>query len=317
VGLTDFKSDGLDATIGAVGSTPSHSRQSIMGFMDAPAPSRPSAHSSSVTINRQMVTNFLDDCRYCNLSAETINDFYRVYLTRFTDALAKSLFDVSKPDVMAFLSSLDCSPGGRHAYFRAIRAFYNWCVDEGQLERSPVEGMKAPKVPKPLRYKVPLDALDRLLEACESVRDKLIVSMLADTGMRRTELASIKVADMDTAQQTIRIWGKGAKQRVVCYGSRTAELLAQYIDGAALKDKLFGLSNYGISKVLKTLHRKTGIKCNPHSFRRTFATESVRNGVNLFYVQSLLGHESLTMTRIYAEQVNSEDAVRAYKPVLT
>ena len=59
-----------------------------------------------------------------------------------------------------------------------------------------------------------------------------------------------------------------------------------------------------------------GIKCNAHSFRRTFATESVRNGMNLFHVQSLLGHSSLTMTRIYAEQVNSEDAIEAYKAVV-
>jgi integrase len=54
----------------------------------------------------------------------------------------------------------------------------------------------------------------------------------------------------------------------------------------------------------------------PHAFRRTYACESVRNGMNLFYVQSLLGHSTLTMTRIYAEQVNSEDAIKAYKPVV-
>ena len=69
--------------------------------------------------------------------------------------------------------------------------------------------------------------------------------------------------------------------------------------------------------MLKRLGEKTGIKCNAHAFRRTFACESVRNGVNLFHVQSLLGHESLTMTRIYAEQVGSEDAIKAYKPIVT
>jgi hypothetical protein len=71
-----------------------------------------------------------------------------------------------------------------------------------------------------------------------------------------------------------------------------------------------------ITNLLKELGEKTGIKCNAHSFRRTFATESVRNGMNLFHVQSLLGHSSLTMTRIYAEQVNSEDAIKPYKAVV-
>ena len=65
--------------------------------------------------------------------------------------------------------------------------------------------------------------------------------------------------------------------------------------------------------MLAGLESLTGIKCNALSFRRTFATESVRNGMNLFHVQSLLGHSSLTMTRIYAEQVNSEDAIKAIR----
>ena len=68
--------------------------------------------------------------------------------------------------------------------------------------------------------------------------------------------------------------------------------------------------------MLSDLESVTGIKCTAHSFRRTFATESVRNGMNLFHVQSLLGHSNLTMTRIYAEQVNSEDAIKAYKAVI-
>ena len=69
--------------------------------------------------------------------------------------------------------------------------------------------------------------------------------------------------------------------------------------------------------MLSRLGGKTGIKCNAHAFRRTFATESVRNGLNLFFVQSLLGHSNLTMTRVYAEQVSSEDAIKAYKPIIT
>ena len=71
-----------------------------------------------------------------------------------------------------------------------------------------------------------------------------------------------------------------------------------------------------IEVALKRLEHRTGIKCNAHAFRRTFACESVRNGLNLFYIQSLLGHSTLTMTRIYAEQVGSEDAIRAYKAIV-
>ena len=140
--------------------------------------------------------------------------------------------------------------------------------------------------------------------------------MLADTGVRRSELATIEVADIDQDRRIIRVWGKGARQRLVRYGPSTAELLNEYEQNSHPSGALFGLKPWGITKVLKTLELKTGIKCNAHAFRRTFATESVRNDLNLFYVQSLLGHSSLTMTRIYAEQVSSEDAIAAYKPIV-
>ena len=93
-------------------------------------------------------------------------------------------------------------------------------------------------------------------------------------------------------------------------------LLEKYLDKHRPADGLLGLKPRGVAQVLVGLESLTGIKCNVHSFRRTFATESVRNGMNLFHALSLLGHSSLTTTRIYAEQVNSEDAIKAYTSVV-
>ena len=177
--------------------------------------------------------------------------------------------------------------------------------------------MKAPKVPKPLRHAVSVENIPRLLAACDAVRDKLIVLMLADTGLRLSELASIDLDGIDFQKQIIRVWGKGAKQRIVGYGPQTATLLAEYLNSTSVTNVLFNLKGRGIQFMLWRLEKRTSIKCNAHAFRRTFATESVSNGLNIFYVQSLLGHSSLTMTRIYAEQVNSEDAIKAYKPIVT
>jgi site-specific recombinase XerD len=93
--------------------------------------------------------------------------------------------------------------------------------------------------------------------------------------------------------------------------------MAEYLDEMELKGNQTFIPNvWVITNLLNELEEKTSIRCNAHSFRRTFATESVRNGMNLFHVQSLLGHSSLTMTRIYAEQVNSKDAIKAYKAVV-
>ena len=242
--------------------------------------------------------------------------FYEGYLTRFVNTIYKPLLEISKNDIATVLGSLACNAGGKHAYFRVLRAFYRWTCQEGLLVNNPMVNMKAPKVPTPLRYAVDLDAIPVLLGACENLLEKLIVSLLADTGLRLSELASLRVGNIDLTVGSIAVWGKGAKQRTVCFGPSTKVLLEKYLDAYRPTDGLLGLKPNGVARVLTRLESLTGIRCNAHSFRRTFATESVRNGMNLFHVQSLLGHSSLTMTRIYAEQVNSEDAIKAYKAVV-
>ncbi len=270
--------------------------------------SRPRAHPPAGDV--RLVNSFVSDRRLRGLSPRTCQ-FYEGYLTRFVNTVDKPLLDVSKSDIATVLASLDCNAGGKHAYFRVLRAFYRWACQEGLLENSPMVNMKAPKVPTPLRYSVDLDAIPVLLAACQNLRDKLVVSLLADTGLRLSELASLKVGDIDLEESSIAVWGKGAKQRKVCFGPFTQVMLKKYLDDYSPTDGLLGLKPRGVAQVLAGLESVTGIKCNAHSFRRTFATESVRNGMNLFHVQSLLGHSSLTMTRIYAEQVNSEDAIKA------
>lgn len=143
------------------------------------------------------------------------------------------------------------------------------------------------------------------------------MSMLADTGVRRPELAAVRIGDIDLRASTIRVRGKGAKERWVIYWPSRDVLLSEYLPHNTGGGWPFDLGVWGIQFMLKRLARRTDIKYNAHAFRRTCACESVKNGMNLFYVQSLLGPKSLIMTRLYAEQVNSEDAIKASKPSVT
>ena len=140
------------------------------------------------------------------------------------------LLDVCKGDIATFFSFLNCNAGGKHAYFRVLRAFYRWAYQEELLVNSPMANMKAPKVPAPLRHSVALDAIPVLFGACDNLRDRLIVSLLADTGLRLSELASLMVWDINLSVDSMRVWGKGAKQRTVCFGPSTKLLLKQYLD---------------------------------------------------------------------------------------
>ena len=162
----------------------------------------------------------------------------------------KPLLDISKSDIATVLASLDCNAGGKHAYFRVLRAFYRWACQEGLLVNSPMVNMKAPKVPAPLRYSVDLDAIPVLLAACQNLRDKLVVSLLADTGLRLSELASFKVGHIELEESSIAVWGKGAKQRKVCFGPFTQVLLGEYLDEHRPTDRLLGLKPIGVAQVL-------------------------------------------------------------------
>ena len=253
-----------------------------------------------------------------SLSPQTIS-FYREklrYLCNHCNHLGISLFGLTKQDIQRLLLELPCNPGGKHAYLRGWRAFYSWAEDNDLVPANPCSKVRV-KVPKPLRHAVNVQDIPMLFDSCKTLRDKLIVSILADTGLRLSELAGLRLEDVDPQNRTITVWGKGAKQRVVRYGPLTSDLLAEYVRMSTPKETLFGLRPRGISVMLLRLGESVGLKCNAHSFRRTFATQSVRNGMNLFHVQSLLGHSNLTMTRIYAEQVSSEDAIEAYKPIVT
>ena len=265
-----------------------------------------------------LLHHFIKEKTARSLSPQTIG-FYREklqYLCNHCNHFGLSILSLGRQDIHKLLIGLRCNPGGKHAYLRAWRAFYSWAEENGLISGNPCSRVRV-RVPKPLRHAVQIEDIPRVLAGCATVRDKLIVSMLADTELRLSELSSISLSDMSLQTRTVKVWGKGAKERVVRYGPRTGALLDEYLHAAMTTDSLLELKPRGISIMLSRLGKATGVKCNAHSFRRTFATQSVRNGLNLFHIQSLLGHTTLAMIRLYAEQVGSEDAIEAYKPILT
>ena len=109
------------------------------------------AHPPSGTVRG--VESFLADRQLRGLSPSTCR-FYEGYLRRFLNTIDKPLLEVSKGDIAVVLASLSCNAGGKHAYFRVLRAFFRWACQEGLLVNSPMVNMKIPKVPAPLRYAV-------------------------------------------------------------------------------------------------------------------------------------------------------------------
>ncbi len=161
--------------------------------------------------------------------------------------------------------------------------------------------------------------LQRLLAACD-VRDRAIVLLLLDTGLRVSEAAGIGLADL-RPDGTIKVRGKGARERVVPVGAATRRAIAGVLEGRAPSAgdaPLFTgaaggrLTLTGIQQLLRRLRTRAGVarRCNPHTFRHTFAHRYLMNGGDVFTLQRMLGHSSLEMVRRYVALADGDMATR-------
>jgi site-specific recombinase XerD len=242
----------------------------------------------------------------------------RTTLPKFAVAMASkhvALLTVTRDDVRDFLNTVN-GVWNKHSHFRAIRAFYNWLEREGKIKISPCYKMQAPKTPKLVLPRPTLLEIRKLVDLAPTPRDKALISLMVDTGFRRCEIAGIQLGDINWNTRTIKVMGKGAKERVGRFSDTTEHHLREHLASYSPNGNIWGINYYGIGMVFRRLQRKTGITCNPHSFRRAWAIESIKQGVNLLDVQVLGGWEDLEMVKRYAREVNSEDAIARYKPLM-
>ncbi|MFC2016135.1 tyrosine-type recombinase/integrase [Chloroflexota bacterium] len=164
--------------------------------------------------------------------------------------------------------------------------------------------------------------VEHLIEQAENIRDKAIISLFADSGIRLNELLNIKESHIDWETQTIIIWGKGGKQRKAPFTKRTAKLLSEWIKvkkvnkvskNVCVYTNIWGLERRGIQIMLYRLQERTGLPCNPHTFRRTFASNLHRSGLDVEHIMRLGGWESLDMVLRYTRSVRFEESLRLYQ----
>jgi len=234
---------------------------------------------------------------------------------KFADAKGVYLLEVTRDDIREFLSSLN-GVWNRHSHFRALRAFYNWLEQEKYIDLSPCHKLQAPKLPCKIMPRPTLPQLRMLIERADSPRNKAIICLFADTGFRLSELACIKPEDIDWQKQTVKVWGKGVKQRMGKFSNTTTRYLKEHLATYPPNGNIWGINQRGITIMLKRMKQQTYITCNPHSFRRAWVIEAIKNGTNLIDVQALGGWESLEMVRRYAREVSSEDAIERYQPLM-
>ena len=286
--------------------------------MGAPPETRPPVSESIDTY-----LAYLRDVR--RMSANTVSSYARdlAALAGYAEQQQRSIESLDRRDLEAFARALMTRGLAPRSVARAIacvRGLYKFLLVEKCVAADPAEDLRAPRAWPALPKYLDLDEVDRLLAQPDTstprgVRDKALIELLYATGLRVTELLSLKAADINLAAGYLTCIGKGDKERIVPLGESAADWVRRYIAEARpalLKRKksnwLFvnakggtQLSRVGFWKVLKEYGIRAGVSrdLSPHVLRHSFATHLLDRGADLRAIQMMLGHADLSTTQIY------------------
>jgi integrase/recombinase XerD len=272
------------------------------------------------------VGGFLYELRVSRrLSPNTIVAYQRDLdrLVAFSEGRDRPIEALERHDLEAFvrqLMSSGLSPRSVARVVACVRGFYRFLVAEGHLQGSPADDLRAPRSWPALPRFLSIDEVERLLDAPDvdtpaGVRDRTLLEVLYATGMRVTELVTLKTGNVSLDGGFLTCTGKGAKERVVPIGRVATDWVRRYLASARpamLKGRssshLFvnarggtTLSRVGFWKIIKKYGRQTGLtkELSPHVLRHSFATHLLERGADLRVIQTLLGHADLSTTQIY------------------
>ena len=201
-------------------------------------------------------------------------------------------------------------------------AFFAWLYREKLIEQDPTANLAPTKRPKVIRKPYSSVELERLKEACVSDRDRAIVCFLLSTGCRVSEVCALNRDDIDFSSMSVKVYGKGNKERTVFIDDVTVMMLKRYL--TQRKDdyeSLFAgqgtkrLTPFGVRYMLRKLGEKSGVaNVHPHRFRRTLATSLIDHGMPIQEVAVILGHDKIdtTMKYVYICNDNVKNAYRKY-----
>lgn len=285
------------------------------------------------TINLQVddtlilwVEAFLVDRKAQNLTPGSIK-WYREKITLFTDycdgQVITRIGEIT-PDIirrfLLFLADKGHNPGGVHSAFRSLRAFLLWFEKEAEPDgwKNPIRKVKAPKVPDEPIEPVELDTVKLMTNVCmgngfTAIRDKALLLFLLDTGTRVNEALNTNITDVDQISGAVLIrQGKGRKPRTVYLGQKARRAVRTYLrlrtdkNGAVwITDEFERLKYGGLRAILERRAANASVPVpSPHDFRRAFALNMLRNGVDLVTLSRLMGHNSLTVLKRYLKQSN-------------
>ncbi len=276
--------------------------------------------------NHNQISEFLDYIENIRKYSEHTIRSYRVDLIQFSEYLYKCdkcllILDIEKENIQEYLFSLHAKKKSDKTIARkvaSLKSLFSFLIKHNIVDKNIMSNFRTPKVSKKLPHLLSKKEIDDLfnldLSDNKILMEVCILELFYATGMRISELTRVKISNINFEGQTIRVLGKGNKERFVLLSSNSIAILRKYLslfcDSGQIY--LFGsfiqsrrLNNHISEKAIYNITKKhlkrisNDEKLTPHSLRHSFATHLLDSGADIMSVKDLLGHESLTSTQVY------------------
>ena len=261
-----------------------------------------------------------------NLSENTLSSYNNDVsnLVKFLRERGKNdLSEVKTKDILDFfffLTELGCTSTTTARYRSSIKGFFNYSLRNEYITRDPTQTLTGTKLSRKLPDVLTFDEIELILEQPDieknaGLRDKAMLELMYSSGLRVSEVITIKQSDLFFADEVIRVIGKGSKQRIIPVGSSAKYWVERYLvyarpnyENKATSENILFLSNrgkalsrMGVWKIVDKYTKEAKIEksVHPHTFRHSFATHLVEGGADLRAVQEMLGHSDISTTQIY------------------
>lgn len=211
-----------------------------------------------------------------------------------------------------YLAKNEINPSSITRKIASIKGFFKYISYKRIIKTNPAASIASPKLPKRLPKVLTISEIEKLLRNNLSVMDYAIIELLYSAGVRVSELVNLNIKNIDLKQQTIKVFGKGSKERIIPINKKCIEVLKKYLkkrELIALKynsEPFLFINENGkkitrqyVYKVIREQGEKLNKHISPHTLRHSYATHLLENGADLRVVQELLGHSSIVTTQLY------------------